>query len=193
MARFVRGVLRSYDLAAQKRPLVVKSLTSASLIAMGDTISQYVEQSDESSWKIDRTRLLRMTMIGSFMGPTLHYWYGWLDRTITVTGGKAALYKVFFDQGLFAPAILACLTVTIGAAEGKGVSEIKESMMNHYPEALKMNYYIWPPAIFINFNFIPPPFRVLYVSSIGMIWNAILSNITHKTIVPDAVVIEDIE
>lgn len=180
MFRTIRSGVQVYDRCVQKRPILVKSLTSAVLMGVGDSISQFIEQRDEEEIQIDFFRVGRMTIIGSTFGPLLHFWYGWLDKTIKFTGSKGALSKVLLDQGLFAPSFLAFITITIGASEGKNTQELKEIMSNNYFTALKINYYIWPLANFINFNFVPPGFRVLFVSTLSVGWNAVLSNIFHK-------------
>lgn len=184
MLRSIRHGLKVYDQCIQRRPILVKCITSATLMAVGDSLSQVIEHhqnQQKDKFNFDYYRLGRMTAIGSIFGPLLHYWYGWLDKTITFTGSKGAVSKVVLDQGLFAPAILAFVTVTVGASEGKSTTELKEIMQTSYLTSLKINYLIWPAANFINFNFVPPAFRVLYVSSLSVVWNTILSNILHSS------------
>uniref|UniRef100_A0A7S4HXI7 Uncharacterized protein n=1 Tax=Vannella robusta TaxID=1487602 RepID=A0A7S4HXI7_9EUKA len=180
MLRGARRGLLWYDRCIRQRPVLTKAVTSATLMGVGDTLSQYAEQRDQEEFRVDFARCARMAVIGSAIGPTLHYWYGTLDRFITATGSKGALAKLAFDQALFAPFIIAAVTTAIGVSEGKNWDQLKHLLSNNYPEALKINYYIWPLANFINFNYVPPGFRVLFVSSLSMVWNAILSNIAHK-------------
>jgi protein Mpv17 len=48
-----------------------------------------------------------------------------------------------------------------------------------------MNYTIWPIVQFINFRFLPLRYRVPFVSSVGVLWNAYLSLLNSK--VPEVI------
>lgn len=39
---------------------------------------------------------------------------------------------------------------------------------------------MWPAAQFINFYFLPPHYRVLYVNVVTTLYNVFLSHIKHK-------------
>ena len=38
---------------------------------------------------------------------------------------------------------------------------------------------VWPPLMLINFLYVPPAYRVLYVNSATVAWNIFLSNVKH--------------
>merc|ERR1712110_604572 len=181
MLRSLRSVAVLYDRAVTRRPRLMKGLTTGSLMGVGDILSQVIENRGREDHRgIDWKRTLRMGTIGLSIGPVLHYWFGFLERVTTATGTRAALIKLAYDQFLFAPFMLAVVTSVIGASEGKSLKQLKQDLILTYLPALKMNYYIWPAANYINFAMVPTHLRVLYVSSISVGWNAILSNITHQ-------------
>lgn len=45
----------------------------------------------------------RMFIVGLFLGPFNHFWYGLLDRVIKGSGGKVVLKKILCDQTVAAP------------------------------------------------------------------------------------------
>jgi protein Mpv17 len=44
---------------------------------------------------------------------------------------------------------------------------------------LQLDLMVWPPTQLINFYFVPPVYRVLYVFTIQLMYNACLSYIKH--------------
>jgi hypothetical protein len=80
--------------APQRRPITVKTLTSATLFCVGDVLSQKLEGREN----MDLARLVRMTAWGGMFAPFAHYWYGALDRMIPGSGASVVAKKVAADQ-----------------------------------------------------------------------------------------------
>jgi protein Mpv17 len=161
----------------------VKGVTCGTLMGAGDVIAQLIEARGDlpGGRKVNWVRVGRMTAIGCAIGPVLHHWYLFLERSVTGVGTVAALKKLALDQTLFAPVLLATITTLIGASEGKNLEQLKTGLKNNYVEALKLNYCVWPFANFVTFKYIPERQRVLFVSLVSLGWNTLLSNIAHKS------------
>jgi protein Mpv17 len=72
MARTARmQFLRAYDQLLAKRPVLIKSVTSAVLFGAGDVLSQKLDKDKP----LDSKRTLRMVLWGGTFGVLAHGWY----------------------------------------------------------------------------------------------------------------------
>ncbi|KAL3869287.1 hypothetical protein ACJMK2_041990 [Sinanodonta woodiana] len=164
--------------------IVTNTISCGSLLAIGDVITQKVEQMDTGERKKHNWhRTGRMLSMGFVLGPFCHVWYGALDRFILGGGGKVAVKKILADQIVAAPFFCSAFFMGMSLLEGKtpqeGVQEVKDKFLMVY----MVDWCVWPPCQFINFYFLPTQFRVLYVSSITLCWNTFLSWMKHRKIV----------
>ena len=120
-------------------------------------------------------------MMGTcFIGPGLRVWYGVLERTVTGTGMTLALKKMLCDQIIWAPAFVATFFCLSDALSRKSVEDIKLNLQQNYPQAMKMNYYVWPAVQMINFYFVPFTHRVIVANCVALFWNTYLAYIVNK-------------
>jgi len=61
--------------------------------------------------------------------------------------------------------------------EAKGWEDFEKKMRRSYWTALKMNWKVWTPFQFININFVPVQFRVLFANMIALFWYAYLASV----------------
>ncbi|KAI9354720.1 hypothetical protein BD770DRAFT_392086 [Pilaira anomala] len=142
-----------------------------------------------SGWDYKRTA--RFAAYNFCVAPLGGKWYMFLDKffpmpvvtgvvskavqsQITKKANGMAVKRMLTDQLLFAPAGLVLFFTTMGIAEG-GWENVKEKFRDAYIPALIANYKVWPAVQFINFKFMPLQYRLPFVSSLGIIWNAYLS------------------
>lgn len=83
------------------------------------------------------------------------------------------------DQLVFAPSSLVVFFTTMGFIESRSWEGVREKFRDAYTPALIANYKVWPIVQFINFKFMPLPYRLPFVSSLGILWNAYLSWINN--------------
>ncbi|KAI8093349.1 uncharacterized protein BX664DRAFT_295041 [Halteromyces radiatus] len=141
------------------------------------------------SFHLDFARNARFALYNFSVAPLAGSWYMFLDRffplpnTTSVTqqksikqsAGLIALKRMAMDQSLFAPAGLILFFTTMGIAETGTLEGAKDKLKDAFLPALITNYKIWPLVQWINFNFMPLPFRLPFVSSLGILWNIYLS------------------
>lgn len=160
-------------------PLVTKMFLTAAIVGTGDVMCQlYVE--DQTLATMDKTRFMRMCFLGSVLiGPTLHFWYGFLYRTMPGTSWAIVLKRVAADQLLFAPAFMVAFFTSLFALEGR-IDQLIPHLKENYVASLQVNWMMWIPAQLFNFTLIPPQHAVMFANFIALFWNTYLSWQGHK-------------
>mmetsp|Transcript_6949 Transcript_6949/g.11599 ORF Transcript_6949/g.11599 Transcript_6949/m.11599 type:complete len:302 (-) Transcript_6949:464-1369(-) len=172
----------AYNHQLTKRPLLTKSITSGVLSFTADCICQTAFP-EEKNKKFDLRRLMNFTVLGTVLvGPLLHTWYGFLVTRIPGTSALATLYRVAFDQLLFAPlciipAFFSCSLILDGKPEN-----IVAKLQSDWFPTVTANFALWVPSQIINFRLIAPQYQVLFANIVGFVWNIYLSRQNSKGI-----------
>ena len=127
---------------------------------------------------------------GSVLGPMLHPWFGFLGNIAARVGGgmKGTVAAVAVDQAVMPPALITLFWLTQPVLEGKSFDTALELMNENWLVMLKGNYVVWPAAPAINFTFVPPQFRVLFVNMVSLGWNSFVSWLSHRAPHDDAAI-----
>jgi protein Mpv17 len=59
--------------------------------------------------------------------------------------------------------------------EGHSLLAIRKKFNDLYPPAIKANWTVWPLIQFVNFRFMPLPYRVPFQATCGVFWTLYLS------------------
>lgn len=158
-------------------------------MATGDIVAQTVID-NRRLLDLDAGRIARFGAIGvCLVGPSLHVWYGFMERHLGATGVKALVKKVCADQLIFAPSFIVVLLSVIGLSQGKSAVQVKEQLTATYPDVLINNYKLWPAVQLLNFYLTPLQYRVVVVQTVAIFWNTYLSWKTNpnqgKIMVPE--------
>ncbi|XP_069475426.1 peroxisomal membrane protein 2 isoform X2 [Ambystoma mexicanum] len=178
--RFPVLLLHRYLLLLKSYPILTKAATSGILSALGNLLSQVLEKRRKclpSSQSIELSGPLRFAIYGFFFtGPLSHYFYLYMEHLIPPTVPFAVLQRLLLDRLIFAPAFLLLFFFVMNLLEGKSLSALSERMRVGYWSALKMNWKVWTPFQFININFVPVQFRVLFANLVALFWYAYLAS-----------------
>ncbi|KAJ6316867.1 hypothetical protein OIU78_020034 [Salix suchowensis] len=162
-------------------PVLTKAVTSAILTLMGDLICQLVIDQVPS---LDLKRTVMFTLLGLVLvGPTLHFWYFYLSKLVTVPGASGALLRLLVDQFVFSPIFIGVFLSTLVTLEGRP-SQVIPKLQQEWFSAVLANWQLWIPFQFLNFRFVPQQFQVLAANVIALVWNVILSFKAHKEVLP---------
>uniref|UniRef100_A0A7E4VXG7 Mpv17-like protein n=1 Tax=Panagrellus redivivus TaxID=6233 RepID=A0A7E4VXG7_PANRE len=134
---------------------------------------------------IDWKRVLRVSAIGILHGPMNHFWYRFLDG-VAFRGrpGYVIAKKVIADLSVspvFATSFIAGLSLLEGNSIKNALLEYKQKFVKLFT----LDACVWPPAQAINFWFVPPAFRVLYVSTVIFVYTGIFTAMRHDDAIFD--------
>jgi protein Mpv17 len=195
VARYIHGVM-----FGRSNLLVTNCLISSAMGALGDVIQQYYDilkikneshSESESSLDTVRTqqsglryvRTLHMTCAGFTTGLVSHFWYIYLDKWL---GSRRTLFmtinKVLLDQIIFSPISLTVYFSTLSIAERSGLKRFKEELIEKgLCDIYLVEWFIWPPAQFINFYLLPLRYRILFDNVISFGFDIYCPYVKYKT------------
>ncbi|KAJ4780131.1 Protein Mpv17 [Rhynchospora pubera] len=169
-----------YLSALDKYPIITKAITSAILTLIGDLICQLVV---DKVAKLDLRRTFVFTFLGlALVGPTLHVWYLYLSKLVTIKGASGAIARLCLDQFLFSPVFIGVFMSLLVTLEGKP-SHVMPKLKQEWFSSVIANWQLWIPFQFLNFYFVPQKFQVLAANFVALAWNVILSFKAHKEVI----------
>ncbi|XP_016409390.1 peroxisomal membrane protein 2 [Sinocyclocheilus rhinocerous] len=110
-------------------------------------------------------------------GPVSHYIYQLLEVLLPTTVPYCLIKRLLLERLIFAPAFLLLFYVVMNALEGKTLADVQNKLKTSYWPAMKMNWKVWTPFQFININYVPVQFRVLFANLVALFWYAYLASV----------------
>ncbi|XP_011837617.1 PREDICTED: peroxisomal membrane protein 2 [Mandrillus leucophaeus] len=164
----------------ETRPGSGSSRRGGILSALGNFLAQMIEKKrkKENSRSLDVGGPLRYAVYGFFFtGPLSHFFYLFMEHWIPPEVPLAGLRRLLLDRLVFAPAFLMLFFLIMNFLEGKDASAFATKMRGGFWPALRMNWRVWTPVQFININYIPLKFRVLFANLAALFWYAYLASL----------------
>lgn len=138
-----------------------------------------------------------MFIVGCIQGPINHFFYGWMDRTIKAVNLKNVSKKILLDQLIMSPVCIVAFFYPAGMLDGQSIiectDEVKSKFLTVYmvykwsntrnfvliDSYLQTDWTVWPITQFVNFYYLHPKYRVIYVNFVTMLYNVFLSYVKH--------------
>jgi len=125
---------------------------------------------------LDYTRIRNIALTGLIISPLCHYWFGFLE--LVFKGNKSNLSnmaRLIVDQLLFDPFLTAFFFVFTAMLNQKTVKQTIQDLKEKFWSAQQMSWRVWPLAQFINFNYVPETYRVLFANLVGFFWGIFMA------------------
>lgn len=174
-----KRALAQYLLFLKLYPVVTKAVSSGILSALGNLLAQMIEKKQKKdSQSLEVSGLLRYLVYGLFVtGPLSHYLYLFMEYWVPPEVPWARVKRLLLDRLFFAPAFLLLFFFLMNLLEGKNISVFVAKMRSGFWPALQMNWRMWTPLQFININYVPLQFRVLFANMAALFWYAYLASL----------------
>lgn len=121
--------------------------------------------------------------------PILFNWYRWLDKTFPGTTKRIIFRKLMLDQFLLTPPLLCVFFIGMSLMERQ--EKPLEECRNKFISTFARSCLFWLPAQTVNFIFVPPPLRVVYIGTCSFLWVNILCWVKRQNVESPLAVKED--
>merc|ERR1719391_694652 len=156
------GAVRFLENSLSRRPLTTNCILYGSLSGLAEFSQQTVIKEKE---KYNVKTVGHYTLLGGgVFGPVIHFWYRWLDRVLPGTAARTIAKKVALDISVFAVPYYTTFYLSLNFLSGSQFQEsFSELKLKLIPTILTSTAF-WLPAQTVNFRFVRPRYRVLYLA-----------------------------
>nr|XP_039258240.1 peroxisomal membrane protein 2-like [Styela clava] len=173
---------KKYVKCLQENPILTKSITSAVLSFSANLTAQLIDIRRGMASEITLPPALRYGAFGLFVsGPVMHYFYGWLMKTVPGKTTEAAIQRLIIERLILSPFFTLLFHSFMAATEHQSWDAVKLRLQAAYWLTLTMNWKYYTIAQIINLNYIPPEMRVLFGNFCGFLWTIALTSMKPKT------------
>jgi hypothetical protein len=187
------------------KPLQTNMITSALICAAGDALAQNITHIEKhkqrtpsetenrninqvGAFHLDLERTVTMAGWGTLLAPPAFAWYKWLDTAFISSTPIALLRKVTFNVCTFTMVtnviyfgyIKAVHHLPRGDGFGVVLSKWREKLETDFEQTAKNACIVWGAAHLVNFRFIPPHLRILYMNLVGAGWACYISIMGYR-------------
>mmetsp|Transcript_61850 Transcript_61850/g.113121 ORF Transcript_61850/g.113121 Transcript_61850/m.113121 type:complete len:200 (-) Transcript_61850:84-683(-) len=161
-----------------ERPVVTKGFSAAVLGMLSEAISRKLRgERALIKWQA----YVKQFIIGLIWRPSLHFWYAALNRAfqaLNPANPKSLLTliaKVTVHEIVYHPISTVVYMYALRRLDGNPHSEVTAHVHQHFFEAQKKAYKVWPAMTMLNFLYVPQRLQVLFISAVSVIMNAVLT------------------
>jgi len=127
--------------------------------------------SSPSHHRLDMTSVKRYAIMGTLViAPIFTKWYQWLDNRFPATNKTTVIKKIILDQFLLTPWLLAMFFIGMAFLEGAKGKALLHELNEKFVKTFQLDCLYWIPVQALNFVFVPPIFRVVFIGVTTFIW-----------------------
>ncbi|GMP77539.1 hypothetical protein CsSME_00033789 [Camellia sinensis var. sinensis] len=180
MSEIIKEGWNKYLLQLQVHPLRTKAITSGVLIGSSDIIAQKIT----GVKKLQFRRVLLLMLYGLlYSGPFGHFFHRLMDMIFRgKRGNKTVAKKVLLEQLTSSPWNNILFMMYYGlVVEGRPWGSVKSKVGKDYPSVQLTAWKFWPVVGWINYQYMPLQFRVLFHSFVASCW-AVFLNLRARSV-----------
>ncbi|KGN61586.1 peroxisomal membrane protein PMP22 [Cucumis sativus] len=174
MSSIVTEAWQGYLLQLQKNPLRTKAITAGVLAGISDSVAQKIS----GIKKLQFRRLLLLMLYGfAYAGPFGHFLHKLMDRIFKGKKGNTTVAKkVLLEQVTSSPWNNLFFMMYYGlVVEGRPWSLVKAKVRKDYPTIQLTAWRFWPIVGWVNYQYMPIQFRVIFHSFVASCWGIFLN------------------
>lgn len=176
----------AYESYLANKPILTKSLINVIIYLLGDWLSQTAFTKTNNLLEFDLQRTLRNGLIGLCFGPLVHEYYEFSDAILPTQNGLVTrLQKILMDQTLYLTIKCSMYIGAVGLLAGEDRETIGQTIRDKIGGIVVTAWKFWPIVHCVTYSVIPSQHRVLWVNSVDLVWNAILSSAAQKSEEPE--------
>jgi len=170
----------AYESYLDAKPVVTKTLINVIIYLLGDWLSQTAFRGKDLL-DFDISRTLRNGFIGLCFGPLVHQYYEFSDAILPPENGLLTrLQKILMDQTIYLTVKCSVYISAVGLLGGEDLATVTQSVKDKIGGIVITAWKFWPIIHCITYSVIPAQHRILWVNSVDLVWNAILSSAAQR-------------
>ncbi|XP_027366902.1 peroxisomal membrane protein PMP22 isoform X1 [Abrus precatorius] len=180
MSDKVNDAFKKYLQQLQLHPLRTKAITAAVLAGLSDAVAQKIS----GAKKLQLRRLFLFMLYGfAYSGPFGHFLHKLMDKLFKgKKGNETVAKKVILEQITSSPWNNFFFMMYYGLViEGRPWSIVMNKVKKNYPSVQLTAWKFWPIVGWVNYQYMPLQFRVIFHSFVGACW-AIFLNLKARSV-----------
>lgn len=169
----------SYENSLSEKPVATKTIINIVIYLLGDWLSQTLFRGGDVL-DFDASRTLRNGFVGMCFGPAVHEYYEFSDWILPVEGLTLGItnraFKILMDQTIYLSVKCSIYIMAIAVLNGDSVEAGADNVKNRLKPIMFTAWKFWPLVHCVTYGLIPARHRILWVNSVDLVWNAILSS-----------------
>lgn len=180
-AHLLQVLWHAYQQALGTHPIYTKSVTSATVYAVGDAVAQRTAAAtNQKETPLDAARIVRSMLAGGLgHGPLSHFYYNlsedFFGHVLHWTAWWSVIPKIVVDQTMFGPFWNNAYILLLGLMQGHSLSKIGQEMRTSTLPLVISGLKLWPAVHVVTYGLVPVPYRLVWVDAVEVVWVSILA------------------
>ncbi|XP_054165948.1 mpv17-like protein 2 [Oppia nitens] len=170
-------------LYSTKYLMITNCMTGIVSVTIGDSVQQIIEFKTDSlkdqEFGLNIRRNVNMSFAGLYFGVFGHFWYGFLDKRFPGANPSQVLKKLMAEMAM-GPPLVSGLFLIISKFKGKSLTDSWTDLKSQFVLICTVEWLVYIPLQYINFSFVSPKYRYLFVATISLCYDAFLSYVIYK-------------